>query len=213
MIDRLHDILHRAGVSQSEIKNGVRLTERGYQKLAGALGVGVDEVRQLLNTLRNDHDRLDGFSMAQEATMRYGYEADILGNVQLNDLQSGRSKMISGSDGQALISRLDHVAKGSSEEQDILASYFGILTEKEVEEIEQASKDSFEKEINNETGSFNFPWKSGSRHGTATALYSGEGGKFKLSLMSIRNEDGDEIDMSALYDKVRTQAIEFIGRE
>lgn len=212
MIKRLHDILHRAGVSQSEIKNGVRLSDRGYQKIAGALGVGVDEVRQLLNKLRDEHSRLDGYTIAQEASVRFGYENDILGNVQINDLESGQTKMISGSDGQSLISRLSHVPDGGKEEQEILSSYFGILNEKEIAEIEPAPE-SFEKEIHNEAGTFNFPWKTGGRHGTATANYSGTGGQFRLSIVSIRDEDGTEINMDALYDRVRTQAIEFIGRE
>lgn len=52
---------------------------------------------------------------------------------------------------------------------------------------------AFKKEIDAEDGTYNFPWKINGRIGTGTASFTLVDDKPKISIVSVRDEDGNEI--------------------
>lgn len=62
-------------------------------------------------------------------------------------------------------------------------------------------------------GSYNFPWKVGTRRGFATASFSGGPGDVQVKVIDIRDSNGDETDATELADEIQKQAIAFIGKE
>jgi hypothetical protein len=50
-IDRLHDMLAHAGITDQQIKGGIELSHSGMQKVAARFGIEPDEVSMYLNTL------------------------------------------------------------------------------------------------------------------------------------------------------------------
>ena len=50
-LDKLHDMLTRIGITDDEIKGGLSLTQKGYHKVAAALGTTVESVQSLVNSL------------------------------------------------------------------------------------------------------------------------------------------------------------------
>lgn len=84
----------------------------------------------------------------------------------------------------------------------------GALIEAKVEE------DSFHDEIHASHGAYNFPWKVDGQHGYATARYKGRGKDMKISILSIRDSEGDQVEANEhLTQVVHEQAIAFIGQE
>ncbi|RYY05086.1 MAG: NUDIX hydrolase, partial [Alphaproteobacteria bacterium] len=74
--------------------------------------------------------------------------------------------------------------------------------------------DSFHHEIHSAHGSYNFPWRADGQHGYATARYKGRGREMKIDILSIRTDEGEEIeDAGHLGKLVHEQAIAFIGQE
>jgi hypothetical protein len=187
---------------------------KGMNKVAGQLGVSIDDVRVLLQTLRTQH-REENVEQIEESVIRYGYEADVLGTVSINDNQSGESVIVSGSEGANLLGRLEMVAKDSEAEQSILRQFFSDNLSESAEAMAaiEPGEVNFAAEIRNETGSFNFPWNLQGRSGTATAAYSGDGKGFKISVISIRDQNGEARDADAMRPEIRKQAIAFIGQE
>lgn len=68
---------------------------------------------------------------------------------------------------------------------------------------------AFKKEIDAEDGTFNFPWKLGIKTGTGTASFSLENNKPVVHVISVRDDDGNEISD---YDpnNILAQAKKFI---
>lgn len=61
-------------------------------------------------------------------------------------------------------------------------------------------------------GTFNFPWVLGSRHGLATARFRGHGSSMSVSVLSVRDSNGQKIadvDGEAIADQARA----YIGQE
>lgn len=85
------------------------------------------------------------------------------------------------------------------------------------DEIEPAildEEEDFEEEIRQSTGSYNFPWNAGGRHGTATARYRTVRGEMKVEVFSVRDDTGEEIDAAGrIASIIHQQAIDFIGHE
>ncbi len=50
-LDKIHNALTRAGMTDQEIRQSVTLTDNGKRKLAGALGVSVEEIETLISSL------------------------------------------------------------------------------------------------------------------------------------------------------------------
>ena len=50
-MDKLHNMLTRTGLTDLEIRQGVKLGEKGKMKIAGALGIAPEEVDLMINSL------------------------------------------------------------------------------------------------------------------------------------------------------------------
>lgn len=216
-LDRLQNMLNDAGVSDDEIKAGVKLTQNGLQKAAAALAISPDEVPILIASLMtrlrrvDDHleERYEAFIRDQNRYNRineqdrFSTERDYLNNVTVRDNHSGKEVFLQGSDADKLISRL---RKNPSKEQEILAGYGHLM---------ESTYDNFDDEIESDGGgSYNFPWEYQGEHGLATVLFSEKKGKPDFDLNSVRDEDGEEITVdNDMRDDLTRQAKDFIGKE
>lgn len=212
VLDRLHAMLGKAGVSDSDLIAGVELTHAGYQKIAGQFHVSVKEanfmVSQLITSLRMEERRISEnyYRALSEANERYAFEKDFLKNVTIRDTRSGETKFVSGSEANELLSAL---ANSPQAEQEILANYMAGDSELTEEDVEEDADDSYAAEIDSKVGSYNFPWKDGEDQGTATVTYSGDA---NIRLISIRDEQGDEVQVDKQRNElILRQAFAFIG--
>lgn len=370
LIERLHNMLQRARITDDQIMNGVRLTPTGFQKAGAALGISGEEAELLLNSLitklRREKDRTDEmfreFAGDRPRAARFSVEKDYLGNVTVRDAQTGKEVFLRGDDATALLNKIK-----TGDEQAILAQYQGLMegeedhwaarretgffgrqgagciilarstnriliaqrghgceeagtwgswggaiddgespveavrrevaeetgADVEIEEIvplyvfqkgtfrysnflvivpeefhpriinwetanyewcefghwphplhfglqalfadkpsmkkiesviaanphpvresmELDEDDGFDAELRSSAGSFNFPWKHGAEHGFATARFQGRGPGMKITVVSVRDAEGDPVDTSAFHDTVHQQAVDFIGEE
>ena len=123
LLDRLHAMLTKVGITDESFVGGAQLTQTGYQKVARALRVGPDEVEILLRALRT---RLsDGqsrfatleaeFAEAVDPIVqftkpgnadRFTYEVDYLKNVTVHDTQTGKKAFLRGSEASAVLNRI-----------------------------------------------------------------------------------------------------------
>jgi len=210
-LDKLHDMLNRAGVDDEEIRYGVQLTNRGMQKVAGSLGVSAKEVPALLNSLSghisdDDHNGQQSLMdneyqrMVAEASEQLSFEKDYLGNVTVRDAHSGKEAYIQGGEASDLLVKLK---RQPHQQQEILAGYQNLM-----------EADGFQDEIDADTGTYNMTWKIGEQQGTATVLYHLIGDKPRLTIQSIRDEDGNEIKADhRMLTELQRQAKNFIGQE
>jgi hypothetical protein len=91
-MDRLHDMLTKAKITDDEIIAGVKLTDVGFQKASARLGCSVDEVRALFQALagklRQDRSResemLDELA-GTDGDARFTFEPDFSGSVTVRD--------------------------------------------------------------------------------------------------------------------------------
>jgi 8-oxo-dGTP pyrophosphatase MutT (NUDIX family) len=123
LASRLHDAI-RSVISDDQLLSGVRLTDKGYKKLASKLGVEVREIelllRSLVTRLRDDAKRYD--TMLEELRSdqkRFSYEKDYLNNVTVRDGVTGGKLFLRGTEANALLNRL----KGAQDDQAVLMSY------------------------------------------------------------------------------------------
>jgi hypothetical protein len=201
-LDKLHDILADAPISDQELKlRPLRLTNNGLHKIAARLGIGPDEVETLIVTLTQQ--LRDAGAAEEDASIAESYrqfmEADqtsdpfdeaaddhlsaekgSLGDVTIRSVD-GKSKYYQGSKGADISDELDG-AQDDEQRQEIMEPL-----------IEDESDASFEQEIHSDTGSYNFPWKLNGHNGTGTVVYSTAGDKPKLKLISIRDGSGDDV--------------------
>lgn len=126
VLDRLHAMLAKAGVTDEEIINGFRLTDKGNQKAAAILGIAPEEVRLLIGSLTTQlrHDHKQHASIVNEfSTMvaegRFEYEPDYLGNVTVRDTKTGKEVFLRGDAAADLLSRVE----GSDDQQAALADF------------------------------------------------------------------------------------------
>ena len=212
LLDRLHDMLNRAGVDDAEIGPGVRLTARGMRKVAGSLGISAEEVPMLLNSLAghvSDGDG-DGGGDGRQSLMddeyrrmtegRLSFETDYLGNVTVRDADSGREAYIQGTGASGLLAKLK---RQPHRQQEILAGFQHLM-----------EADGFQDEIDADAGTYNMTWKIAGQQGTATVMYHLIGDRPRLTVQSVRDEDGNEIKAGhAMHAELQRQAKDFIGQE
>jgi hypothetical protein len=211
-LDRLHSYMNAAGITDDDIIAGVELTHAGYQKVAGKFGMSLKDanlaINELMTMLRMEQRRIEEnyYRALNEANNRYAYERDYLNNVTIRDTRSGEETYISGAEAAELVTALKANPEG---EQAILANYADHTNHALTEEDDDQPEDSYESEINSKNGSYNFPWKDGGETGTATVVYSGD---TNLRLVSVRNQEGDEIEVDEDRSKsLLRQAFAFIG--
>lgn len=218
-IDRLHQMLTNAGVSDQQIKGGVQLTHDGKMKVAARLGIAPQDVEMYLNVITQ---RLRDADATSEETLteqyyhaleedepeagqpnspfddepRYSVEPDALGSITVRDAETGRSSFIQGSEA----SRVRQALKVSPDKQAVLAPL--------VEAVDSA--DDFWSEIKANSGTYNFVWKLHDQHGTGTVQFSTKG-QPKLKLVDVRDSEGNPMRADpTMHGALMQQAREFI---
>ena len=207
-----------AEIDDDEILAGVRLSPRGYQKIAARLGLAASEVPMLIQSLateiRRNNQRLqeDDLGVSEPASSggkpRFSYETDFLDNITIRDSVTGKETFLRGSNAMAALDRLD----GGEDEQAVLASYASIMEDSDGHDA-AGDGGSYEKEIAADGGTYNFPWSAGSRSGTATARFSDKDGEFSVKVIHVRDEGGKTIDDPNLTSRLEQTAWDFIGDE
>lgn len=204
---KMNAMLNKAGFDDAEIARGLRLKRSGMQKLAVRLGVSEqkasDMLDELISKLKDDQERIaENYRFVVEGA-RYGYERDRLGNVTVRDSHSGEEVFLRGSKATQLLQ-----AVKLGDEQEILAGYLSeTINENEAEE------DTYMEEIKSDRGSYNFPWVYERMQGTGTADYTGRGDSFKIKLVSVRDSEGNEIEVDGpMLSSLTNQAFKFIGQ-
>lgn len=212
-LDRLHQMFIAGKISDQEIKQGIELTDAALHRAAAALGVGPKEVKMLLASL-TQHLR-DAAEETEESNLAESYrqfmeasdtgpfessaddlsaEGDYLGNLTVRAANSGKSRFYQGSQAAHIKNQLDSAAP--DEQQAILRPLV---------------EDGYAAEIANDAGSYNFPWKLADRSGFGTALYNTAGGKPDLHLISVREMNGDDVQMDVnMHKQLLDQARAFI---
>lgn len=210
IIDQIHQRLNAAKMTDDLIRQGATLTERGFQKLAAQLNVSAAEIKGLMDTLRKRI--VNGgpeMILGEDRGPRYSWESDAMGSVTIRDSHTGNEKFFSGSRGFSILQSVDGLIAGSPDEQAFLATYCED-DKTPVNEDQQHSPD-FIEEIAASVSTFNFPWKLGDRFGTGTAQFSGDDeGSFSVTVVNVRDQNGEEIEDERLSDQLRDQAIKFI---
>lgn len=209
-VDRLHDKLLRAGITNQQIVAGVTLTPKGIQKVAAEFGISAKEVLTLMKTLPKHLTRKNDL-LTELRGARYSYEADFMGNVVVRDSESTdeEPRMFPGYKGQKLLGLLNAHENDLKAQQAVLAQ---AMAEPLHESEDGFVQDfDFEDEIANDAGSFNFPWKITHHHGTATAAYRGDGQDFEIEIVDVRDEEGESAEPSdEMIADLKKQAIAFI---
>lgn len=218
-VQQLHELLNSANVRNEEIKGGIRLGETGYEKISRKLGVDRAEVDRLLLLLARKIESDEERGIIDEAAaVRFAYEADYLHNVTIRDGRSGEENYFGGSEAVAILDALDGLDVASRQAQEILGTWMHHkVPSKALHEAlfaESAARATLAREIRNDIGSFNFPWKIGGKSGTATAAYTGDKDQFRLKVIDARDRNGDEVELDEkTLSLLRSQALDFIGDE
>lgn len=224
MIDRLHDLLHGAGVGDPEIKLGIQLTPEGVHKIAARLGNGPDEVTMLLASLKQElsdqeenSDVAESYRQFMETEMpdtahpfkvaadeddeHFSAETDYLGDVTVRSSKRAKEKYFQGSQAASITAKL------KSADDETKADVLRPLIEDDLE-----SGTNFRNEIMSDSGTYNFPWKLDGHTGFGTVLYSTAGDHPQLKLISVRDGAGDDVDINAqVHKELLLQAEGFIG--
>lgn len=135
---------------------------------------------------------------------RFSYERDSTGNVTVRDSETGKERYLQGTKAASVLYKLDHGAN----EHDVLAP---LLTEGLIDDNYDGD---FEQEISAKAGTYNFPWKYNGENGFATAFYRTDTDTPHLKLQSVRDVDGNEMDVDdSMEQDLLKQAHDFIGEE
>jgi hypothetical protein len=217
LVQRLQEILNAARVSDDEIRGGIKLSEQGLTKVAARLGVTSADAKLLLSQLTaklHDEHNADVTAVYESAdTAHYVYECDFVGNLTIRDTESGDEHFVSGSDSAHLVKALKEVEQGSQAEQALLLRIVAMSGDTQRLEEEETTSD-FVAELKNDAGSFNFPWQAQGQHGTGTAAYRANPKEFKLQVVSIRDDRGEEMEAAEPFrQEITKQAHAFIGQE
>ena len=215
-MDKIHQMLTQAGITDQEIIQGITISQNGKNKIAGQLGISPSEVDVLIATLEqklSDTDATDTDTLIDDyyrgmyegmdspwklkysfkkISERLSYEKDSMGNVTVRDSKTGREKFIRGSKAIELLNKNDNINE-------------------ELEDGDTATN-RYRKEIESNSGTYNFPWIYDGENGLATASFGGDATEPYLEVVSVRNYDGDEIDFSnpAMREDILEQAKEYI---
>jgi hypothetical protein len=235
-IDRLHQMLNAIPITDQQIKGGVTLSQAGMAKAAARLGIGPDDVKMYINVLVQqlrdaENDDQEDQLLAEEyynavntidecddkeldecddegkverpfevKEARYSYEPDALGSITIRDATTGKSKFIQG----VAASKLRADLQGNSNHDVVLGAL--------MEALDDAPTNSFMKEIDAQSGTYNFMWKANGQHGTGTAMFNAD--KPNLRLMDVRDAEGESVIMDAqMRQLILAQARNFIGKE
>jgi len=201
--DKLHKLL--SGImSDDEIIAGPRFKESGLTKIATKIGVQPGEVAGLIFDL--------GQALSAEAAhldeegdgeVRYTWEDDALGNVTVRDCKTGKEKFLNVQAASSLLKTLDG---NSAPEQDVLAKLMN-----ESINVAEPDRELPADEMVFGTSSYNFPWKIDGKVGTGTARFSGVGQNFKVTVISVRDMEGDPVDATpAMMAKLKMIAQDFV---
>ena len=208
-LDHLNSVLNKAGIEDHEIIGGIELTHVGYQRLALRMGVDLKSLQFMINCLmeklRKEEHMHEAYSqLLDEDDENFSYEKDWLGNVTIRNNETGDEVFLRGSEATEMLKTLK---SGVADEQEILSQYMESHT---ITESDDSEDDSYEDELETTRGTYNFPWKTKTAHGTGTASYSGND---NIKIISIRDEEGDEIKTTPdLEAELKMQAIAFIGK-
>lgn len=209
-IIKLNRILNAAGFDDAEIGRGIRMKKTGMAKLANKLGVDENEANRILDGLISKLRKVDAANSLEEEyneamgdDVRYGFEKDRLGNLTVRDGHTGQSVFIRGAEASELINALE-----VGDTQTILSRYF----EDGLTEDAGFEDETYNEEINNDRGSYNFPWVYGDEQGIGTAEYRGSGDTFKVRLVYVRDSNGNEFEPDErMRQSLTSQAFSFIG--
>lgn len=212
IVDRLRAIIAPV-LSDDRLAAGARLSESGYRKVAARLGIDAAEAASLVESLAGEIRMQRLYEQAlNEGGARFSCEKDFLDNVTVRDNQSGKSCFLRGSEASAVLNR---IAAGGDEQQ-ILAAYAHLMEgkKKKVETLDEDDESTFHHEIHSSHGAYNFPWRAGDQSGFATARFKGRGPNMKISILSVRDSDGESVDLDeSMTQAVHDQAVAFIGDE
>jgi hypothetical protein len=126
--------------------------------------------------------------------------------MTIRDSETGDETYVQGSEAAELYQALRH---NPDHAQEILAHY---MSDAEPVMEDEQGMHSYNSEIDGGDGTYNFPWKAGSKHGTATVEYYLKGQQPIINLVSVRDAGGDEVRPSPALDaELKKQAIAFIG--
>jgi hypothetical protein len=142
VIDALHKVLKRVGISDKMIENGdVRLTAQGYKKLAHqltseqmndtdaeqfcqraihALAHSIDEYTNM------NEEELDEFA-GMGGNERFSYVTDTLGNVQISDAQTGADVYLQGQDAQEFLGAIEQTGDSEEAKQHVMSQYEHVM--------------------------------------------------------------------------------------
>lgn len=142
MLDTLHGLLNRIGVDDSDIAlNSVMLKPSGCLKVAKNLtgksmteDEAVEFVKEAINKLAQKlvgddtvhEDELNEF-MDMPEDSRFTYTTDAIGDVTINDAETGNSVHLRGSEAVELIGELQMYGGTPEAEQEILAQYQHVM--------------------------------------------------------------------------------------
>lgn len=190
ILEHLHNILASAGVKDADI-SGITLTHIGYQKVAAQLGIGAFEVPNLITTLGNKLNVTED-EMSED---KFSHEEDILGNVTVRDITTGKEKMLRGDDAGSFL----HDIKNGNNKEEVMSTILN-----EYDDVE----DSYDDEIMAENNKFSFPWSIGERHGDADAEYDDQQ---NITILEVRDEKGSILNVkSHIITMLKSIAIDFI---
>lgn len=109
------------------------------------------------------------------------------------------------------------VAKDVSPNQDrareLADNYRPGMVIEELDESTEADQDDFDEEMKQTSGSFNFPWNHAGEHGTATARYKTRDGGLVVTVVHVRDKNGEEVSSTSRKSALHAQAVAFIGDE
>lgn len=225
-LDRLHEMLSRAGVSDHEISLGIDLTDEGKHKVAARLGGSPDEVDLLLRALsqsvRDEDNTLEEYTdFVEEGSTppfsdaadndpqrRVSAEVDGLGNLKMLSAKTGRERYYQGSEAQDVADKVRSLRKNPGKQQALLRS---MMNEDDEDapptgtEKQPASDYRTEIESQARGGSYNFQWRYNGHSGFATVAYTSDGEKPHLELISVRDGGGDDVHPDAKMKADLTQ--------
>lgn len=88
------------------------------------------------------------------------------------------------------------------------------MAERTVSEGEVLDEDYASEVAGGSGGSYNFPWSLNGEQGYGTARFSGQGEDMNFTIISVRDKEGEELEMSpADKQQLHKQAVAFIGNE
>lgn len=235
-VDQLHQMLLRH-VSDVEIKQGIKLSAEGRQKVAAKMGISDHAVDALLNALtqnlhdaeQSDEDMLlsDYYTTMDEAEdPGVADDTSLEGNERPFEegavLETSRFSIEPDLLGNVTVrdsqTGKERFVQGSAASQILAQIEHGADPDQLLAPlVEKASRSrvDFKAEIKAPAGTYNFPWQYQADHGLATAFYRTDVDTPQLRIDSVRDQKGDEIDEvdPQLHAALLTQAQAFIGHE